>query len=371
MIRNIFCSLFVFLCAQPTLSEARPGIKLEAMLSNGIKDPVLMVQAPESQDRWYIVEQRGVIRILENGTLQAKPFLDIEDTVVSGGEMGLLGLAFHPDFKRNGRYFINYTSDTPELRTVIAEYRVDGTPGRMLLEYRQPYSNHNGGHLAFGPDGYLYIASGDGGSAADPHGHGQNRNSLLGKILRIDVNAGSPYGIPKDNPFIKEASTRKEVFAYGLRNPWRFSFDKLTGAIFTGDVGQDRVEEVDLIEKGKNYGWNTMEGTLCFKPKTGCNKTGLELPLVEYPRSQGTSITGGYVYRGKAIPELQGVYVYGDFGSGKIWGLTYNQTTRKVEKNELLLNTRLPIASFGEDANGELYVVGYQGILYRIVASTN
>lgn len=234
-----------------------------------------------------------------------------------------------------------------------------------MLEFAQPYSNHNGGHLAFDSAGHLFITAGDGGSAGDPHAAGQNLNTLLGKILRIDIDGGQPYAIPKDNPFLTKG--RGEIYAYGLRNVWRFSFDRQTGALFAGDVGQNKWEEIDIIEKGGNYGWRTMEGKHCFSPASGCDQTGLILPIHEYPRSEGVSVTGGYVYRGSKIPALNGVYIYGDYGSGKIWGLTYDFTAKKVVKNELLINSNLPIASFGEDTDGELMVVSYDGRIFRIV----
>lgn len=344
---------------------AVPKVKLTPVLQQGIENPLFAVTEPGNPNRLYILEQKGRVLIFEEGKPAPTVFLDIEEKVTSGGEMGLLGFAFHPDFQKNKRYFINYTTERPGLTTVVAELKAGSRDERELLSFRQPYTNHNGGHLAFGPDRLLYISAGDGGSANDPHGNGQNKGTFLGKILRIDVDHGQPYAIPKDNPFL-ESGARQEIFAYGLRNVWRFSFDRVTGALFGGDVGQNSWEEIDLIEKGKNYGWNTMEGTHCFKPSSGCNQAGLTLPLVEYPRSQGVSVTGGYVYRGKKIPELAGHYLYGDYGSGKIWALDYHQETKQVVKNELLLNSRLPISSFGEDANGEIFVVAYSGVLYRI-----
>jgi len=219
--------------------------------------------------------------------------------------------------------------------------------------------------VAFDKAGYLYVGNGDGGSAGDPHGNGQNLDTFLGKMLRLDVDSASPYAIPKDNPFAAGGG-RKEIFAWGLRNPWRFSFDRKTGALFAADVGQDRREEIDLIEKGKNYGWNVMEGNLCFLPSENCKRTGLVMPLYDYGRTDGICVTGGFVYRGKKIPWLEGVYVYGDFGTGRIWGLTYDQEKRQVVKNELLLETRLSISSFGEQHDGEILVFDLGGQIKRI-----
>ncbi|OFV98767.1 MAG: hypothetical protein A3H28_01320 [Acidobacteria bacterium RIFCSPLOWO2_02_FULL_61_28] len=302
------------------------------------------------------------------------PFLDIQDRVRSGGELGLLGLAFHPRYPANGRFFLNYTRNGPEgLETVIAEYAVSSAnpnlanrnSERILLRFAQPFTNHNGGMLAFGQDGFLYIGTGDGGSAGDPMRNGQNVETLLGKILRMDVDSGEPYASPPDNPFVGRAG-RDEIWAYGLRNPWRFSFDRLTGRLIAGDVGQNRREEIDIIVKGGNYGWNIMEGMLCFLPSTNCNQTGLILPIHDYGRDLGTSVTGGYVYRGKSAPSLTGKYLFGDFGSGRLWALT--ETTGGQWEAEQLL-TAGNISSFGEDEAGEVYVVDYGGSVRQIIES--
>lgn len=347
-------------------STAFAAVKLSPLITEGLDSPVAIASAPGESERLYLVEQRGKIWIFENGRVNPIPFLDIEEKVVSGGEMGLLSIAFHPNYRANKRFFVNYTAERPKLTTVVAEYQAGKNDEREILTFRQPYQNHNGGQLAFDAKGYLYIATGDGGSGGDPQGNSQNRTNLLGKILRIDIDRGEPYAIPTDNPF-KGAAMRGEIFAYGLRNPWRFSFDRLTGALFAADVGQDKWEEINVVEKGGNYGWNTMEGKHCFKPPQNCNQEGLILPIWEYAHSQGNSITGGYVYRGKRISELYGVYLYADYGSGKVWGLTYDQNAKKVIKNEVLVNSHFPISTFGEDADGEIYVGSYTGAIYKLV----
>ena len=296
-----------------------------------------MQHAGDGSNRLFVVEQAGVIRVFANNaaTTSASVFLDITGPVNNAGnEEGLLGLAFHPDYESNGYFYVNYTAASPR-RTVIARYQVsasdsnaaDPTSGKVLLEYAQPFENHNGGQIAFGPDdGYLYIASGDGGSGGDPQGNGQNLRTLLGKILRLDVDTPTgnrQYGIPPTNPFANNtAGYREEIFAYGLRNPWRISFDPPTGRLWTGDVGQGRLEEVDIIASGANYGWNRMEGNVCYPSgNTSCDMTGLSQPVFVYGRSLGASITGGYVYRGNTVPRLAGAYVFADFISGRIWSL--------------------------------------------------
>ncbi len=341
-------------------------------VASGLTHPVALTFAPDGSQRLFIVEQAGTIRLLKDGVVRPVPFLDIRAQVVSGGEMGLLSVAFHPAFASNGRCFVNYTTRQDEtLKTVIAEHHVArGQPdladprARVVLEIVQPFANHNGGQLQFGPDGYLYIGMGDGGAAGDPYGHGQNIETLLGAILRINVDGKPPYEIPPDNPFVNRPGA-DEIWAYGLRNPWRFSFDRKTGRLFAGDVGQDRYEEVDLIERGGNYGWNRMEGAHCFPPTvTRCATRGLRLPITEYGRSEGISVTGGSVYRGRAIPDLVGTYLFGDFGSSKIWGL--REVLPGLWGRVHLLTAPEPISSFGEDADGECYVVGYHGTLFRI-----
>ncbi len=362
-------AVVLLLSAHPAgaLSQRPPSarVALTPVLTRGLIQPVFIGHAGDHSDRLFIVEQPGRIRILRNDALQTSAFLDISERVNFGGEMGLLGLAFHPRFVENGRFFVNYTRN-PDGATVVAEYRVSQNSGqalhdeKILMVIPQPYSNHNSGMVAFGPDGYLYIATGDGGAGGDPGNRGQSPDTLLGKMLRIDVDRGQPYGIPPDNPFAGQPKGR-EIFALGFRNPWRFSFDRLTGQLWAADVGQNRWEEIDVVEAGNNYGWRIMEGTHCFQPPQGCGTTGLTLPVAEYRNeSPSCAITGGYVYRGKRMSFLRGTYVFGDYCSGRIMGLINGQP-------HVLLASGLRISSFGEDHAGELYVVDHGGGIYRIV----
>ena len=329
-------------------------------------------------DRIFIVEQRGLISVFQNNIEVADKsvFLNIESRVNDqGNEEGLLGLAFHPDYENNGYFYVNYTAASPR-RTVISRFQVSGSnPVRadesselVILEFNQPFSNHNGGQVSFGPDGYLYIATGDGGSGGDPQNHGQRRETLLGAILRIDVNGKEGdrnYAIPGDNPFVNnEEGFREEIYAYGLRNPWRFSFDAQTNELWTGDVGQNRAEEIDIITKGGNYGWRTMEGFSCFNPASGCNQDGLILPILEYTHTNGDrSVTGGFVYRGTEISELQGLYVYADFVSRRIWTLDFSDLNNP--DNTELMRANFPISSFGIDQSNEIYLCGFDGKIYK------
>jgi glucose/arabinose dehydrogenase len=359
----VFSLLTVSSRAQVALQRVFPRIS--------VTHPVDVQHAGD--DRLFVVEQEGKIQAISPDGEHSSEFLDIRRLVRSGGELGLLGLAFHPRYATNGYFYVDYTADTP-LRTIVARYRVnpsnanaaDPSSARILLVVPQPFENHNGGQIAFGPDGYLYVALGDGGAAGDPFGNGQNRKTLLGKLLRIDVNtqtATTFYGIPPDNPFVGNSEGwRPEIYAYGLRNPWRFSFDRLTGALWAGDVGQNRVEEVDVITRGGNYGWNVMEGTLCYNPSSGCDTSGSIRPVIEYGRSEGVCVTGGYVYRGNDLPTLVGKYVFGDYGSGRIW------CTSGPGDRQLLLKSGLAISTFGVDRGGELYVCDYAGgKIYRFV----
>jgi len=357
----------------PTVEQAL-AIELTPIVTDGLRNPLYVTHAGDGSGRLFVVEQPGRVRIVENGRLLETPFLEISSRVRSGGEQGLLGLAFHPDYRRNGRFIINYNRDS-DGATVLAEYRVSDNPKlagqdeKLLMVVPQPYANHNGGMVGFGPDGFLYIARGDGGAGGDPGNRAQNRQELLGKILRIDVDQGTPYAIPADNPFAAGGG-RPEVFAYGLRNPWRFSFDRKTGELWAGDVGQDDWEEIDVVRQGANYGWRVMEGNHCFSPSVGCLTTGLAPPVAEYRNQRPRcSITGGYVYRGTRIPGLVGTYVYGDYCSGEVFGLSsvVQSASGVLNTPRVLLSTRLKISSFGEDQDGELYVVGHAGTVHRIV----
>lgn len=343
----------------------------------GFSRPVALTYAPDGTNRIFIVEQRGRIRVINDAHTTSSTFLDINSRVTgTANEEGLLGLAFHPQYASNGYFFVYYSVSSPRRRSIIARYQVSADPDRAdtasevrILEVDQPYSNHNGGQLAFGPDGYLYIGFGDGGSGGDPEGHGQNRNDLLGTIVRIDVDspqAGLQYGIPADNPFVGAGGgVREEIWAYGLRNPWRFSFDRASGALWAGDVGQNAVEEIDLIVPGGNYGWRGMEGNRCYDPGTGCPGPGFLPPVLDYAQGGAhCSVTGGSVYRGSRLPELYGAYVYGDYCSGVIWGLWWDGN--RVTRHRELVRSGLSVSAFGEDRDGELYIVDLSGGLYQL-----
>jgi glucose/arabinose dehydrogenase len=337
-----------------------------------------LVQPDDVDGLIFVTEQRGIIYDFPAANPQqgSHVFLDITDRVNRGGnEEGLLGIAFDPDYPANGFFYVYYSAANPR-RSVVSRFSVD--PGNrkvaaarsevIIMEVAQPFSNHNGGQLAFGPDGYLYIGLGDGGGAGDPQGNGQNLGTLLESILRVDVSersAAGAYKVPVDNPFVHVSGARGEIWACGLRNPWRFSFDRQTGLLWAGDVGQNMWEEIDIISKGANYGWNIMEGLHCYSPATGCDRSGLTLPLVEYDHSQGCSVTGGYVARGGRTPSLQGRYIYGDYCSGKIWALSYDGNA--ATQNMLLAESGLSIASFGEDLAGNLYILSREGGIYTLV----
>lgn len=366
-------------CAQsPMQADVGEG-KLEISVAYpnlSFTRPVDFQAPPDNTNNVFVVEQAGVVRVFENRSDvgEAAVFLDIRDRVRdAGNEEGLLGLAFHPDFAENGFFFVDYTAADPR-RTVIARYQVDpSNPLRALkdseeviLEVRQPYGNHNAGQIVFGPDRYLFITLGDGGSGGDPQENGEDPTTLLGSILRIDVDAAAgdrPYAIPSDNPFVNSSEGyREEIYAYGLRNPWRISFDPETGRLWAGDVGQNKYEEIDIIEKGRNYGWDVMEGFHCFEPSTGCDRESLTEPVVEYDHSQGNTVTGGFVYRGEDVPQLSGKYVYADYVSGRIWMLDAEQPESGATE---LLDTNLNISSFGVDRRGELYLLAFDGKIYQ------
>ena len=341
---------------------------------------MLLTYPPDGSNRVVVVEQEGLISIFVNSpeTHQVTEFLDLTAKVsMRGNEEGLLGLAFHPDYSTNGFFYVYYSATNPR-RSVLSRFTVSVDPDRadpgsefVLLEVPQPFSNHNGGALVFGPDGYLYIGVGDGGSGGDPQRNGQNPTTVLGSILRVDVDNPSGnrnYGIPSDNPFASSGdgsgNPRPEIWAYGLRNPWRFSFDRATGDLWVGDVGQNAWEEIDVIERGGNYGWNILEGTHCFNPSSNCDSSGTILPVVEYDHGGGScSVIGGHVYRGPTLPELAGVYVFADYCSGMIWGIRTNDRTAGVQ---LIASGARWISSFGEDAEGNFYVLASGSPVQRI-----
>jgi hypothetical protein len=357
------------------------------LVADGFRLPVHLTAPPHDDGRLFVTEQAGTIRIVKSGRTVPRPFLDIRERVRSGGERGLLSVAFHPDYASNRRFFVYYTDNTGDL--VISEFTASETDSdianpagerRLLTIPHRKYGNHNGGQLAFGPDRFLYIGTGDGGAGGDPDNHGQNRMSLLGKLLRIEVDkreADKPYGIPPSNPFVRDASGAPEVWAYGLRNPWRFSFDRGTGDLYIADVGQNAWEEVNVqsasSKGGENYGWRYMEGMHCYDPPSGCPTRGLTLPVLEYPqRAGGSSITGGFVYRGCRMPDLQGTYFYADYVKGFIrtFVLADGKPTQEMDVTGELAPPQLTryLSSFGEDARGELYLVEHsKGEIYRVV----
>jgi len=354
------------------------AIKAE-LVASGLSQPLFVTAPPGDVTRIFIVQKTGEIKIVKFGTLLATDFLNIHSQVSSGSEQGLLGLAFHPDYADNGRFFVDYTDVSGN--TAVSEFRVSSNPDvaaateTMLLQVTQPFANHNGGEVTFGPDGYLYVGLGDGGSEGDPLGNGQNTSTLLGKLLRIDINSASPYSSPPTNPFFGATPGLDEIWAYGLRNPWRFSFDRVAGDLYIGDVGQNLWEEVDfqpaLSSGGQNYGWNIMEATHCFNPPSGCSQTGLTLPILEYGHTDGCAVSGGYVYRGCAMPDLRGTYFYGDYCSTFIRtfqvvsGAATNQQDRTADLGGGV--TIGSISSFGEDARGELYICDLGGSVFKIV----
>lgn len=359
--------------ATPFPAAPNPEAYAWQLIADGLDHPIFLTHANDGSGRLFVAEQNGKIRIIQNGVIQPEPFLDLTGLAVENAfERGLLGLAFHPDYATNGQFFVDYTDTQGD--TVLARYLVSADPdqadessAQVLLQIDQPYPNHNGGDIAFGPDGYLYISLGDGGSAGDPQGNAQNLATLLGKLLRIDVNV-EPYAVPGDNPFANTATAKPQIWAYGLRNPWRFSFDRATGDLYIGDVGQGDWEEINFQPAGsaggENYGWVNYEGNHKYG---GGSPEGLVFPVAEYAHVEGgCSVTGGYVYRGPSLPELNGVYVFGDYCTGLIWALS--RADAQTWNRTLFTNTSFNISSFGEDEAGELYVLDHNGAVYQLVA---
>jgi len=351
------------------------GAHLQQVVS-GLSSPLYLTAPPGDLGRLFIVEQTGAIRIVKDGTLLGVPFLDISAQVLAGGEQGLLGLAFDPDYATTGRFLVHYTDLAGDTRLSIFQISADpdiADPAsqQIILTADQPYPNHNGGQVVFGPDGFLYMGLGDGGSQSDPEGRGQNLSDLLGSILRLDLQ-GTSYSVPVDNPFVGQAGIRPEIWSFGLRNPWRFSFDRATGDLYIADVGQNRFEEVDVAPtteaggRGANYGWNIMEGSHCLSGEA-CDQGGLTLPVFEYGHPQGCSITGGYVYRGSAIPNLQGLYFFGDYCEGWVRSFRYTSGAAIELTDWPTLRPGGSITSFGEDPAGELYVLSSSGGVFKVV----
>ena len=381
---------FLLQAEEPSLSST--------LIADGFKKPLFITSHPENSNFLYVVEQAGKIIIINNGKKLDEPFLDITDRVVRpgrpGDERGLLGFAFHPDYAKNKKFYVNYIND--DGFTIVSEFsaqsnlKANSLSERTVFNLKQPYGNHNGGHMQFGPDNYLYISIGDGGKRGDPLNAGQDLNTLFGKIIRIDINK-VPYGIPKSNPYYGQKNKRGEIWAWGFRNVWRFSFDRKIGDIYYGDVGQNKWEEINYepynSKGGNNYGWRIMEASKCYNPEKNCDEKGLTLPIHEYPNdanymvvlgggsqtnSDGCSVTGGYVYRGSKIKGLNGYYIFGDYCSGNIWTFKVindkatSLTNRTKEINLGNGEFTTYISSFGEDADGELYIVEYNGGIYKI-----
>jgi len=339
----------------------------------GLAAPVYLT-APTNDLRLFIVEQAGRIRVVRNGQLQPAPFLDITAKVLSGGERGLLGLAFHPDYSNNGRFYVNYTDVNGDTRierysAVPTEDVADPASASLVLGFDQPFANHNGGHLRFGPDGKLWIGTGDGGSGGDPQNNAQTMGTLLGKMLRIDVDAGSPYAIPPDNPFVGQAGARPEIWGLGLRNPWRYAFDESTSLLYVADVGQSAWEEVHVVPTangGVNFGWKVMEGRECFQSAT-CPTAGLDIPVLVYGRGEGCSIIGGFVYRGDAIPGLRGHFLFSDYCTGFLRSFRLGDDGAAADARQWTIQDVGHVLSFGEDGAGEVYLLAESGTIFRIL----
>ena len=349
---------------------------------DGLDSPLGVVNAHDGSGRLFVAEQGGQVRIVRDGALVPKPFLDISNEITSGGERGLLGVAFHPRYPTDPRLFVDYTDAKGDTR--VSSFTVDPaepdvvarSTEKRLLFVKQPFANHNGGALAFGPDGYLYVSLGDGGSGGDPFGNGQSLTTLLGKILRIDVNTtsgGRAYGIPADNPYADGAAGRRpEVWLTGLRNPWRISFNRGTGDLWIGDVGQSAWEEIDVqrtgVPGGTNFGWNRMEGAHCYRPSDGCEDPGLTLPVAEYGHDQGCTVIGGVVARGPSQPALVGGYLFADYCSGRVWAI--DPSTNELRQPTVVAETKHNFAAFGEDEAGDVYAADIgAGTLLRVTAT--
>jgi hypothetical protein len=378
---RIIASAFLMLLACNATDSVRPppGAPALHLVTNALTSPVFVTSPPGDTLRLFVVEQGGVVRVIRRDTLLATRFLDVTTKIDAGGERGLLSLAFHPQYAANGRFYVYFTNPNGDIRVV--RYVVSGNPnvadslsGDTVLAVPHPgHSNHNGGQLQFGPDDRLYVGLGDGGGSGDPDGNGQDKHALLGKLLRLDVDGATGYTIPADNPFATDTSAAPEIWALGLRNPWRFSFDRTRGDLYIGDVGQGAWEEVDvqpaLSNGGENYGWNVMEGTHCYPiGTTSCNQAGLTLPLLEYDHPTGCSITGGYVYRGTRVPALAGHYLYADFCTHFVRSFQYSGS-QAVDRRDWTpqLDPGGNVSSFGQDQRGELYIMTLGGSLYRIV----
>ena len=397
----------IILLIIPLLLFAEEKNLSSVLIADGYKKPVFITSYPNNAKLLYIVEQAGLIKIINDGKKLSRPFFDINKRVVNpnrpGDERGLLGFAFHPNHTNNGKFYINYMDN--DGNTIVSEFstnselRANHKSERIILKLKQPYGNHNGGDIQFGPDGYLYISIGDGGKAGDPLNAGQDLSSLFGKIIRIDIEQ-KPYGIPKSNPFFGQKDKREEIWAWGLRNVWRFSFDKQTGDKYLADVGQNKWEEVNFepasSKGGLNYGWRIMEANHCYDPKENCPTEGLIKPIIEYPNDanhpafafriieelsfsetdvEGCSVTGGYVYRGQKIKSMQGQYIFGDYCSGNIWtlkvvnGKAINFKNRTEEINIGGGEFTTYISSFGQDSDGEIYIIDYNGGIYKLIES--
>lgn len=373
-------SLFLFIaCGEKPDSFLSERVKIQPAFDPlRFGQPVDLQQEPgrDSAGRWFVVEQSGKVKVFDptNPKAGMKPFINISDRVLTAGaEQGLLGMALDPEFVNNRRFYLYYTA-VPSGAISVSRFTANhlltsaspATEDKLFSIPHDEHKNHNGGRTTFGPDGFLYIGTGDGGGAGDPNKNSQNPSSLLGKLLRIDVSkrtSETAYLVPADNPFVGNSNYKPEIYALGLRNPWRFSFDRQNKQLWLADVGQDDIEEINLIEKGQNYGWPIFEGSRCFKPENGCESSGLTAPIFEYNHEAGKSITGGFIYRGTKVPALQGYYVYADFVSGRIWGLKRLLTGET--DNKLIAKTDFNISSFAEGSDGELFFFDYRsGTIY-------